>query len=171
MNKLVVTLYLFFLVVGCDGGLSPTPPFRPGFGGTVYFAQGTWPSQGNIKGLWVYASEVYPIRADTVFALYVAGKFQLYPTVDTSLPYYVDSVDYEFRFENPERLPINFRYVGVLHWIQGELLPIDTTKYDIVGIYHEVDPNVPKAVIVKEFQFVQGINIYVDFHKLPPQPF
>lgn len=164
-------LYLLLLIVGCDGGLSPAPPFRPGFGGTIYFAQGTWPSQDSVKGLWVFASEVYPIKADSVLVLYVAGKIQTYPALNSSLPFYIDSVAYDFGFENSEKLPITFAYIGVLHWVQGEVFPIDTTKYHIVGDYHEINSIAPKKITVKEFQYTPGINIYVDFYNLPPQLF
>jgi hypothetical protein len=41
-----------------------------------------------------------------------------------------------------------------------------------VGIYGTAgDPPLPIPVIVSESQFISGIDIKVNFHKPPPQPF
>ncbi len=171
--KMKKTLLVVCAVVAlsCDGGLSPIPPPKPALRGTVYFQRGTWPgtptSPDSLANLWVFASQQYPLDSALVFN----GLFSepptifLYPSVATNLPFYVDSVQYEFE------LPAGvYKYVGVIQHITPDFNSIRSLR--VVGYY--VDPgdsSRPLQATVLNDAVTSGVDVVVDFHHLPPQPF
>ena len=166
MMKSVSLLVIAVFFLSCDHGLAPPPSVEPGFGGTLYFEKGTWPSPDSLNSLWLFASQVYPLDSATV----VAGLFSnpptiyLYPSSDKSLPFNVDSVSYSFN------LPVStYKYVGVIQRFAND---INVHSLRVVGMYGTNDtPPIPIPVIVNEGAFTTGINIRVNFRKPPPQPF
>jgi len=157
--------------MSCDGGLSPTPAPKPGISGTVYFAKGTWPgtpsSPDSLANLWVFASQVYPLDSSLV----ISGLFSnpptifLYPSVIENLPFYADSVQYSFS------LPVGtYKYVGVIQHISPDYNTIRTLR--VVGLAKDpADSTSPRRVQVLDGLVTPGIDINVDFHNPPPQPF
>ncbi len=170
MQKSFLVACIFF-ALSCDGGLSPTPPLNPGISGTIYFAQGTWPgtpsSPDSLSNLWVFASQQYPLDSSLV----INGLFStpptifLYPSFIANLPFYVDSAQYTFE------LPVGtYKYVGVIQHIRPDFTSIRTLR--VVGVVLDpTDSTRPKQVNVTERSIAGGINMKVNFHNPPPQPF
>lgn len=164
--RTVGLLLVAVLLLSCEPGLSPPPDIEPGCGGTIVFEKGTWPRADSLFNLWVFASQTYPLDSTKVFE----GMFSnpptiyLYPSIDQNLPFFVDSVSYAFPLP-----PASYRYIGVLQRFADQ---ISVRSLRVVGVYGtKSDPPLPIPVVVTEFQFIRGININVNFHKLPPQPF
>ncbi len=159
------------VALSCDGGLSPTPPPKPGLRGTIHFASGTWPgtpaSPDSLSNLWVFASQQYPLDS----ALVISGLFSnpptiyLYPSFVENLPFYVDSAQYSFD------LPIGlYKYIGVIQHISPDYMSIRSLR--VVGFASDpTDATKPLQVMVREGMITTGININVSFHNPPPQPF
>ena len=157
--------------MSCDGGLSPTPPPKPGLGGTVYFAKGTWPgtptSPDSLSNLWIFASQIYPLDSSLV----INGLFSnpptifLYPSPIDNLPFYLDSVQYFFP------LPVGtYKYIGVIQHIAPDFNSIRSLR--VVGFAKDpTDLALPLRSQVMDGSVTSGININVDFHTPPPQPF
>ncbi|HEY6950787.1 MAG TPA: hypothetical protein VI758_00185 [Bacteroidota bacterium] len=156
--------------IGCDGGLSPTPPAKPGISGTVYFARGSWPgtpsSPDSLSNLWIFASQVYPLDSSQVLNYLTVSPLRifLYPSIASNLPFYVDSVVYNFD------LPVaTYKYIGVIQHISTDL---SIASFRVVGVAKDpADTTKPLQVNVVEGTIHQGININVDFHNPPAQPF
>lgn len=171
---MVKSLILPVLVIfswSCNEGLSPAPPVRPGFSGTVLFATGTWPGNQNspdsLANLWVFASQDYPLDSALVFNGLFSNppRVYLYPSFIANLPFYVDSCS--FTFELP---PGVYKYVGVIQHITPDYTSIRTMR--VVGFASDsTAPSQPMSVTVIDGQITSGIIIKVDFHNPPPQPF
>ncbi len=167
--RISVLIVIALVVLSCDGGLAPPPPIEPGFGGTITFVRSTWPPQDSVVNLWIFASQIYPLDSTKVFA----GIFPnppnpptifLYPSLAQNLPFRVDSVSYKFLLPST-----TYKYIGVLQHFRNDL---SIRSFRVVGMYGtNTSPPQPIAVQVREFEFVQGININVNFYQPPPQPF
>ncbi len=170
MRKMLL-LICSALALSCEGGLSPTPPPKPGFDGTILFANGTWPgtpqSPDSLWNLWVFASQNYPLDSSLVFS----GLFSspptifLYPSFVTNLAYYVDTLHYQF--DVPPGL---YKYVGVIQHVTPDYASIRSLR--VVGFaVSPSDTSQPLQVQVTDGNRTSGIDIKVDFHHPPPQPF
>jgi hypothetical protein len=166
MTKSVLFLILAFFLVSCDHGLAPPPSVEPGFGGTIYFEKGTWPSPDSLNSLWLFASQVYPLDSSKVVSGLLSDPptIYLYPASDRSLPSNVDSVSYTFN------LPLaTYKYIGVIQRFANDL---NVHSLRVVGLYGTSDsPPVPIPVIVSDGTFTPGVTFTVNFRKPPPQPF
>ncbi|MBM4161443.1 MAG: hypothetical protein FJ217_10125 [Ignavibacteria bacterium] len=164
--RIVGVVFLVFLFLSCEPGLTVPPEVEPGFGGIVFFEKGTWPPQDSLFNLWVFASQIYPLDSLKVFEGLFADppRIYLYPAIDRNLPLFVDSTSYAFALP-----PANYLYVGVLQRFASE---ITVRSLRVVGLYGTPDnPPLPIPVVVSGSQFIDGIDIRVNFHKPPPQPF
>ena len=164
--RIVGFVLVAVLLLSCEPGLSPPQGVEPGFGGTIVFQKGTWPPADSLFNLWVFASQIYPLDSTKVFEGLFADPpaIYLYPAIDQNIPFFVDSLSYAFSLP-----PASYRYVGVLQRFAYE---ISVRSLRVVGVYGtNDDPPLAIPVIVSQSQFVGGINIRVNFHKLPPQPF
>lgn len=170
MNKGLLVLCAIAWM-SCNGGLSPTPSPKPGISGTVYFAPGTWPgspsSPDSLSNLWIFASQVYPLDSSLV----INGLFSspptiyLYPSLVENLPFYQDSVQYSFALP-----PGTYKYIGVIQHISPDYNSIRTLR--VVGMAKDpANPTIPLRAQVVDGSITAGININVDFHNPPPQPF
>jgi hypothetical protein len=166
MMKRLSLLILAFFLVTCDHGLAPPPSVEPGFGGTIYFEKGTWPSPDSLNTLWLFASQVYPLDSSKVVSGLLSDPptIYLYPASDRSLPFNVDSVSYTFN------LPLaTYKYIGVIQRFANDL---NVHSLRVVGLYGTSDsPPVPIPVIVSEGTFTPDVTFKVNFRKPPPQPF
>jgi len=170
MKKIIVLLALVEL--SCNGGLSPTPPPKPGISGTVVFAKNTWPGTStapdSLYNLWIFASQIYPLDSSLVInGLFLTNPptIFLYPSVAENLPFNVDSVQYEFD------LPVGtYKYIGVIQHITPDYQTIRSLR--VVGVAKDrADSTLPLQAQVVEGTVTSGVNIHVDFHNPPPQPF
>jgi hypothetical protein len=168
--------YIFILCalvfMGCDGGLSPTPPLKPGISGTVFFNRNSWPgtptSPDSLSNLWIFASQIYPLDSSLVINglfLSTPPTMYLYPSAIENLPLYVDSVNYFFP------LPVGtYKYVGIIQHITPDYNTIRSLR--VVGVASvATNSTVPREVRVVDAAVTEGINIHVDFHNPPAQPF
>ncbi len=169
MMRWLAVLFVF-VMIGCDGGLSPTPPPKPGISGTVYFAKGTWPgtpaSPDSLTNLWIFASQIYPLDSNIVFN----GLFSdppsifVYPSLVANLPLYVDSVNYFFS------VPLgDYKYIGVIQHVAASF---SVRSMRVIGFARNpADTAQPLQVRVSAGSVAGGVNIFADFHDPPPQPF
>jgi hypothetical protein len=166
--RFLIFIILCLLLAACDGGLAPSPPAELGFSGTVYFAPGSWPAD-SLVSLWIFASQVYPLDSAKVYA----GLFDspttifLYPSLTSSLPFYIDSLQYSFSLRSG-----TYKYIGVIQQNNPDLAGQGIKVFRVVGFYKDpVNPLLPGVVEVNDSLQVKGINIDVDFKNPPPQPF
>ncbi|HAL55261.1 MAG TPA: hypothetical protein DCP63_01985 [Bacteroidetes bacterium] len=165
MKVFLATLCLF-LLASCEPGLTPPPEVEPGLGGTILFEKGTWPRQDSLFNLWVFASKIYPLDSSKIFTGLFSEPPAIYihPSFEKNLPFFVDSTVYSFA------LPAGtYKYIGVLQRFREE---ISVGSLRVVGLYgsNSIPPE-PLQVTVEDFQFVRGVNMKVNFHKPPRQPF
>ena len=166
MLKPIAFVGLLFCFLACDGGLQPDVPIQPGFGGTIRFAQNSWPPIDSLVNLWVFASQIYPLDSTSVFAGLFAQPPQifLFPTDRERVALNVDSADFFFPLP-----PSTYEYVGILQHFSASL---NIRSFRVVGFYPDpVNPTQPLSVLVKDGQQVAGINMNVDFRNPPSQPF
>lgn len=166
MMKPIAFLGLLFCFLACDGGLQPDVPIQPGFGGTIRFAQNSWPPIDSLVNLLVFASQIYPLDSTSVFAGLFAQPPQIffYPSDRERVALNVDSSNFFFPLP-----PSTYKYVGILQHFNVSL---NIRSFRVVGFYFDPkDPSQPLSVLVKEGQQVAGVNMFVDFRNPPPQPF
>ena len=161
-------LFSLLGILACDGGLEPPPPVEPGFSGVVHFTQGTWPSADSLAQiqLWIFASQNVPHDSASIVNGILVAPFTiyLYPSLSVSLPKGIDSLSYTFRVP-----AATYQYVGVLQHYGTDLT---ISSFEVVGVYQNAEnPGIPRPVAVNEFETSSGIDMYVDFHHPPPQPF
>lgn len=157
---------LAIALLACDGGLALPPDVEPGFGGIIRFAPGTWPPRDSLNNLWLFASQIYPIDSNKVFAGILGSPptIFLYPSIEQNLPYYEDSIAYSFNVP-----PSTYPYVGVIQRFADDL---NIRSFRVVGVYAtSANPPAPISIVVRDFQFVTDISFTVNFHNPPPQPF
>jgi hypothetical protein len=162
----IVLLLPVIVLLSCDGGLAPTPIIDPGFGGTITFASNTWPPRDSLVNLWLVASQDYPLDSVTVFSGIFSNppRIYVYPNLTQNLPFNVDTVSYAFHLP-----PSDYRYIVVIQRFRNE---INARALKVVGLYGTTaDAQLPQSILVHDFEFKTGVNINVNFHKLPPQPF
>lgn len=157
-------LIAIILLVSCNAGLEPPAKEDPNtpknlIFGTIHYVQGksNWPPADSMKDLRIVFFTSYPDSAG-LFNDVAAGKVLF---IDKSLPFNVDSSNYEFKLPNT---PINFKYIAVAQ-NYGSLL-----DWRVVGLYSN-DGVTPKELFIGKDSVVRNIDINVDFKNLPPQPF
>lgn len=164
----ITAVVLVALVFGsCDGGLEPPSPLEAGFGGTIRFVRSSWPPADSIYGLWVFTSQEALVDSSAI----LTGLFSnpptiyLYPGLGGSLGLLpTDSLPYVIR-----PVPGTYVYTGV---IQQTEPAISASALRVVGLYTKPGPGfVPDTLRIAGGEFIDGIDIAVDFHDIPPQPF
>jgi len=154
------------VALACEPGLTPPPDVEPGFGGVVRFERGTWPPRDSLVNLWIFASQIYPLDSAKIFAGLFSNppSIYIYPSFTDNISLYVDSVTYAFKVP-----PATYRYVGVLQRFKDEITP---RALRVVGVYVDRPNSMqPGEVHVRPYEFLRNIDINVNFHKLPLQPF
>lgn len=167
--KIIPAFLLFVILIGCDGGLAPPEHINPGFGGTVYVAPGSWPPKDSVVSLWVFASLLYPLDSAKVYNGLMGNppSIFLYPGINISLPLDFDSLTYSFPVDAG-----TYKYVGVIQQVNASFSTVGIRAFRVVGVYKDpADSLQPGNVVVDNITRVNGINIHVDFHNPPPQPF
>ena len=160
----VILVTAFFS--GCDGGLTPPPEIEPGFSGEIVFRQGTWPRSDSLFSLWLFASKIYPTDSVQVFngIINTPPSIYLYPSFTENLPFGQDTLRYFFPLP-----PGNYIYIGVLHRFRND---ISVSSLQVVGVYKDpADTSKNGQLAITEQTLFTGIDIHVDFHTLPVQPF
>ena len=154
-------LLLVALFAGCDHGLSPelsSPAGLPGFAGTIRFT-GPWPPPDSLFDLRVVAFRSYPPK--NILEEFLNGTLEF----SDALRLNVTEQSYALRKDG---LRGTFAYVVVAQ----QYGPNAFQHWRVVGVYTTTgDVAVPSPVVLGLGAFVEGVDIAVDFTRLPPQPF
>ena len=155
-------LLLACIIPGCDEGLAPsstaTVSSSYGISGTIHFRN--WPPADSVVDLRLAALKEHP--SSNIVGDVQSGKARF---TENSLPYGVDSASYTLLLSPLP--PGTFSYIGVAQRFGSDIY----TDWRVVGIYYaNGDTTAPGSVVVPVDSIVHGVNIYVDFHDLPPQP-
>lgn len=169
MNKFILIIIVFLILSGCDKGLTPPIPEKvdQGISGTIYY-RGNFPD--SLKEHRLIAAKMYrKYRSiNEILNLILTGSdsIQIFPSI-ASPPLPLQKIDsLRYRFSLP---PSVYKYIAVVQ-TTGELL--DSTRWRIVGVYGKMDGTFqPDSVEVKIGEFIENVNINVDYNNLPPQPF
>jgi len=152
---LFVLVLMYF--VSCDQGLSPVSVSVPpsGISGFVYFSH--WPPADSVVDLRLAALRNPP--SSNLINEVLQGKAKFTSSLS---PYGADSIAYTLILT-----PGKYVYVGVAQ----QFGPNIEQDWRVVGVYHALGESVnPDSVIVPADSIVNGINVYVDFNNIPPQP-
>jgi hypothetical protein len=169
--KHFIPILFCLLFSACDGGLAPPPPapIEFGFSGTVYFAPGSWPRADSLVSLWIFASKIYPLDSAKAYngLLSYPQEIFVYPSMSSSLPFNVDSIQYSFRLSSG-----TYKYVGVIQQFNSDLATYGIRAFRVVGMYKDsINLSQPGSVVVNDTSQITGITMQVDFNHPPPQPF
>lgn len=161
-KNLLVIIFLIFCQA-CDHGLAPPPPekIEQGILGTIYYI-GNFPDSLREHRL-IAAKMNRKFRSmNEILNLILSGSdsIQIYPSITQSpLPLQkVDSINYRFVLQ-----PAVYKYIAVVQ-TTGAIL--DSTKWKVVGVY-----SAKPEIEVKIGQFIENVDITVDYDNLPIQPF
>lgn len=169
MKKVLCFIFALLTFSGCDKGLSPPLPDKvdQGINGKIYY-QGNYPD--SLREHRLIAAKMYrKYRSiNEILNLILSGSdsIQVYPPIaGPPLPLTkIDSLEYKFSLP-----PATYKYIAVVQ-STGDL--IDSTKWKVVGVYATYNEIFqPYEVTVKLGEYIENINIIVDYDNLPPQPF
>ncbi len=163
-GALLLSVLSALVLQGCNHGLAPlqtSTGIQPGFGGTIYFTS-AWPPTDSVQDLRIVAFYNYP--PTDVYNEVLSGKAEVFPAIGTTgLSKFVDSLSYNFTLDSAA----SFQYVVVAM----QYGPNVFQDWEVVGAYgYSHGAGSPEPVEVPPGTFVNGIDIYVDFKNLPPNP-
>ncbi len=161
MKKIVFSLFILcVLAVGCDKGLSPITEVT-GISGTISFEN--WPPPDSLLDLRIVAFRQFPPQ--NIVTDILSQQAITYPALgdSTRIPRNIQNFDFQFTLP-----PDTFRYVVVAQQYGPNIL----TDWLAAGQY-VINPadSLPSTVIIKQGRLLKDVNINVDFHHLPIQPF
>jgi hypothetical protein len=147
----------------CDHGLEPAEENeRTAISGTITYQN--WPPADSLKDLRLVVFKQYP--PTDILMTVLSGQAVVYPPIGSSgLPMNVDSYDYTM--DIPAGV---YEYTAVAQQY-GDSIETDwraVGQYDTTGTGLDT---IPTTLNVIENQILGNINITVDFHNLPYQPF
>jgi hypothetical protein len=158
-------IFCIFLLpyLSCDHGLEPSEnnqSQKSGISGTIsYF---NWPPADSLYDLRLVVFEKYP--PEDILSEVTEERAHVYPGFGKEhLPYYVDTTTYVMELD-----PGYYEYVAIAQQYGSNLLTdwLAAGKYDTL-----FSDEVPTPIMVISGEFLEDINIHVDFDDLPPQPF
>ncbi len=157
-------MVLALLLSSCDKGLSPSaagPTVSMGYmSGMIRYQH--WPPGDSLVDLRLVVFRVFP--PTNIVNEVLLGRAVVYPPLGGSaLPFYVDSLLYEFSLPAGE-----YQYVAIAQ----QFGPAISTDWRAVGQY-DLDSNlfIPSPVMIVENDTTYDINFNVDFTNPPPPPF
>jgi len=152
------------LLWSCDHGLKPVDEPEiikyTGLSGTIHYKN--WPPQDSVLLLKLVVFKKYP--PVNIVSEVLAGSAITYPEeLAEGLPYQADSTEFEMQLEAGR-----YEYICVAQQYGNNIF----MDWRVVGQYDiTLQDTIPTAVTVAADSMVSGINIFVDFDSLPPQPF
>lgn len=168
-GKLISGLFLltfFYTINSCDHGIEPAPLESSGFSGTITFVN-PWPDSVKRSFLVVFED---PLLSDSDFTIFNL-KF-----LSREIPLGVQShnfssMDSAFIPATPGPFPSGtYSYVAVVQQSTDEI-SLDRQDWFVSGIYYSNgDTTKPGKLVIPDSNFVENINIRVDFNNPPPQP-
>ena len=161
-RQYVGVVIFFFIAIRCDQGLAPESTSsvisRHGIRGFVYFKH--WPPVDSVIDLRLAALKDSPSANIVNDVLQRRAQF-----TEKLVPYGADSITYTLLLSPLS--PGRFSYIGVAQQYGSNIL----SDWRIVGVFHPSgDTTMNGFVDVPIDSIVGGVNIYVDFLHLPPQP-
>jgi hypothetical protein len=165
VNWIIICSSIIALTVifGCDGGLEPEKKevvdTKGYISGHVHFMDSgeTWPPRDSVVELRVVAFKNYP--PGNILAELFAGN----AVYSDTLELFVDSASFEIVIEKP---PVEYKYIVAAQRYNDSL-----TAWKAIGVYSlDGNPENPRQISVESGK-TYPTDIYVDFNKLPPQPF
>jgi hypothetical protein len=159
---IVAGLLLVLLIQNCNHGIEPAQQ-RTAISGMITYQN--WPPADSLIDLRLVAFKEYP-PADIFFEV-TSGQAVVYPAIGTSggLPLLVETTAYTMDLP-----PGDYAYLVVAQQYGNDI----TTSWRAVGQYDTTGTgmdSIPTALQVIENKVLSGIDIQVDFHNLPYQPF
>ena len=156
--------YLIFaalLAVSCDKGITPEPEnIQPGFSGKVVFL-GAWDESVERTHLILFKED---LTDSTKFNI---GNLAY---ISEEIPFGID--EYEFSsLENSviqNIIPGEYEYFAVIQSPE-ENISFRRSDWIVAGLYSD-DGKVPKTIFISENNFLEDIQIRVNFENPPPQP-
>ncbi|MCX7879211.1 MAG: hypothetical protein N2517_00935 [Ignavibacteria bacterium] len=157
-----ITLLLNLLTFSCYEGLDPTKEISESFvKGKVIVTSG--------KSSWYAPDSAYELR--------VVG-FKKYPPTDIlgeiltgnafftdTLPRFLDTIPFNIKFQKP---PLEIQYLVAA-------LRYDTSifKWKVIGVFSDDTSfeRTPRKLFIEKGKIIENVVIYVDFRRLPKQPF
>jgi hypothetical protein len=142
---------------GCDQGLAPIVKHR-GISGTVYFMN--WLPIDSLRDLRVVAFKDAP--SGNIVSDISSGRAEYTSQLQ---PFFIDSISYRLQFAT---LPAGkISYIAVAQ----QYGPNSMKDWRVVGVFYaDNDTTKPGTVNIPQDSFVDGVNIFVNFHNIPPQP-
>ena len=170
----ILLMALFFVFIsGCDKGLEPLKE-PSGFSGVIHYKN--WPPPDSLLELRIAAFTEYPTDSSGILTALFSGRAVVYPQVTTGVQgalkilggdRLADTVHYDFTTEGTTLQVTTYNYV-VVAWRYG---PNFFADWRPAGVY-AVNPDsfVPAPVKILLHRITPDIDIYVDYHNLPPKP-
>ena len=162
-NHLLLLVLFLLSVFSCDHGLKPLEEKSSqmsGISGTISYIN--WPSEENLFDLRLVVFDRYP--PGNIFDELGAGRAHVYPAIgEESLPFYADSTIFVMDLE-----PGYYEYVAIAQQYGSNIFEdwLAAGQYDTLLL-----DDLPTPILVISGEFLEDINIQVDFDNLPPQPF
>ena len=163
----------FVFISGCDKGLEPLNE-PSGFSGVIHYKN--WPPPDSLLELRIAAFTEYPTDSSGILTALLSGKAVVYPQVTSGVQTALkvlggdrqaDTVHYAFTTEGTTLQVATYNYV-VVAWRYG---PNFFADWRPAGVY-AVNPDsfVPAPVRILLHRITPDVDIYVDYHNLPPKP-
>jgi hypothetical protein len=154
-------LVLLFALASCDHGLGPIvedASTRTGFGGTIRVVS-PWPPADSLIDFRVVAFRHYP--PTSIVQDFLEGRLEF------SEPLSVNVSEQRYQIEK-DTLSGDFVYIVVAQ----QYGPNAFENWRVVAVYSVPGtPFTPATVSLTRGRFVENVDLTVDFHHLPPQPF
>jgi len=163
LRSLIIALLMSFFLASCDHGLEP-PKERTAISGTITYQN--WPPADSLKDLRLVAFEEYPPL--DIFSEIISGQAVVYPPIAAPAGLPMNNIEsYDYIMDLPAG---NYAYLVVAQ-LYGNNITADwraVGQYDTTGSGLD---SIPTAITLAQNQVLDSINIHVDFHNLPYQPF
>ncbi len=164
-SAVLVLAILLLLALSCNEELGPSNE-PSGFSGVLYFAN--WPSPDSVREMRLIVFDTVPTDSAQILTSLLAGQAAIWPPAGEQFPMFRDSVHYEFTTKRGTNLQVkNYQYVAVVFQYGPSVL----TDWAIGGVYTVPGTAFTPAPLRVLLHRVQpNVDIYVDFHNLPPRP-
>jgi hypothetical protein len=158
-------LLLAIILPACDHGLEPPQENRrTAIRGTITYQN--WPPPDSLIDLRIVAFKEYPPQ--DIFYEVVNGQAIVYPPISAAVGLPRNNLEfYDYTMDLPAG---NYAYLVVAQQYGANI----TTDWRAVGQYDTTGTgldSIPTSIVLDENQILDSIDIRVDFHALPYQPF
>ncbi len=162
----VLLIISLALLPCCNEELGPSNA-SSGFSGVLYFKN--WPTTtDSLREMRLIVFDAVPTDSSQILQSLLGGHAAIWPAAGKKFPMFVDSLPYVFTTVTGTNLQVrNYEYVAVVFQFGPSLL----TDWAIAGVYTVPGTAfTPAPLRVLLHRVEPNINIYVDFHNLPPRP-